>query len=227
MKMKKTFLLSALAFVAMLASCTGESKQEYKVLGIQPLVTGYHMIYADQMLDSVTVSSSRSWTTVFTQDWLYMDAADMNVTVPADVILQKVVKIHFEPNHTGKVRIAQMQVDNKDHQVGRLFAQTAWHNIIEPSVSFTDWEKMENPSFQLLLSKGAQQKTIIFTVYSAETTLSCDADWLTPEETIFAAGQHSVQLEVEANETSEMRTANITLTSSNGISTTIKVTQEP
>ena len=66
---------------------------------------------------------------------------------------------------------------------------------------------------------------IEFTVYSENSALTSDADWLKPEQQDLPAGKHVVKINVKENtDTENSRTATLKLTSE-GVTTPITITQ--
>ena len=224
--MKRFCFWGVLSALFLLASCGDSAEERYDVLGIYPMLSGYHVIYADQVLDSVSVVSSKSWTTNLSAQWILMEDRYSTVTVPQYAIVQRTVLLNFTANTTGEVRYGEMTVDNKERKVERRFVQYPWLNIEVPAIAFTNWEKLENPTFALRAVKEATSARLLFTIYADEAKLSCDADWVEADETNFTAGAQTVNLTFESNETGSERVAEFKLTTDNNVTTVIKFTQE-
>lgn len=221
----KTISCFLLAVLALMTSCS-ESSYEAHQTYFYPLGTNEKTFYADQELDSVRIISLDSWS-ISTSDWFTVMPVAQNI--PAGIELNTKVNLRTTPNLTGKPRIGQLSVASY-FNLNLPVYQLSWLNITVPYPEYDMNESMANRvanfNLNIVPESGSASPYILFTVYADNATLASDADWLVPAETRFKAGRHQVSLSCPDNRTGAVRTATLKLTS-NGVTSSIKVTQEP
>lgn len=233
----KTLILGALAATAMV-SCT-DSKNEYHQASFYPL-RQYIPTYADQTLDSTRVVSTDTWT--FDEDcsWLTVtsngESTPLTFTVPEGYISSSRLDLHLAPNTTGKVRKYSLMANVQYHKIGVItqqLVQYPYHHITFPDVRLTGEGEDQKYSFSMLVTTDGKLigmgKTpyITFVPYGGDATLTSSESWVRPKQQLGFEKDKSnqIELEVDANNTDQKRTATLTLTS-NGVSTPITIEQE-
>jgi len=222
-KLVRFLMCGIVAFVAV--SCDEGRSEENDILAIYPLMSDYHVVYADQTVDTVTIFSTRDWDASLSASWISMDAWDMYGKVAANAYDAKKVPVYFTENETDAVRYGALQINSNGKTVGHPFMQTYWLNIEEPEGMYTN-DKTIKATFTEVIKKDETKATLAFTLYT-NGTLSSDAAWANPDSTSFDAGYTETSVTCEANETGQLRTANLTLKTASGISTVIKLLQTP
>ncbi len=224
-KVRSLFVLMAVA--AGLVSCT-ESSNEYETLAVYPVVAGYHVIYADQTVDTITIYSTRDWEATCSANWFSMDPFDMSGRVGKEGYYFKPLPVYFSENITDKPRAGFLQVLSNGKGVSHYFMQTNWLNIEDPVGIYTDSEQPENvkATFTKVIDRDETSASIAFTFYNVGS-LSSDATWAVPDSTTFDAGHTEITITCERNETGSARTANLKLKSVSGVSTVIQLQQKP
>ena len=226
--MKKLFLGLLITALA-LTSCDNGSDYSYEELGIYPVVEGPYVVYPDQEVDSFTLVSSRSWKATVEGEWIILDPAYSYRQTASQEIKTLVCPIYFNTNTTGDVRIGYLKVDGNKRRVGRMYMQTYWLNITLPQVTFasgTTTEDYKGANFQLNATKDEVTKNIEFNIYAEQATLTTEADWVTLPQNKFESGNHKLEITLEPNTTGAERKAVLRLSTSNGISTDIVLTQK-
>lgn len=222
--MKKLFYcaLSAVFALGMMTSCD-KAENEIDVLGIYPIQSQYHVIYADQTLDSVAIESSKTWKGTLSDNWIQAKNNDLQGTVKNGDIDYRMVYLNFTPISGDSSRVGYLSVTDYENIVYHHFMQVSWLNIISPSVEFDTPYVYKNAKFRLVLAKNLTSAILKFTTYAPSAQLTTEADWFTLSETEFGPGEHEVEMTFDANTTAAQRTANIVLSTSNGFSNTIEV----
>lgn len=226
--MKRISLLFTVAAMMLTAfiGCKKEDNRYHSILIYKPYA-GVGYIYADQTLDSVIFSTTESF--AFTSDvsWLTLDPSASKGTVKEGYILTTKFAIHLEPNTTGKVRngvvTGKMYSEDFNQDVGLLYQQLPWHNIVRPIP-----RELSNMEIEFVGTDSAHwtRDSVKFTAY-ADWTLEPSADsYLTPRVKSGKAGRHTVELLLTPNATAEKKEATLSL-SSNGATTIIKYVQLP
>ena len=231
--MKKIFTLVTLA-VALFSSCS-DTEYELHETYFTPQEPYGKVLYADQVSDSTRVVSYDPWTAsaMFNngqEAWFSITPTSCNF-VAGEQFASTRIDIQASVNNTGKNRNGHIVLKSYD-TLGMLIKQTTWLNIIYPfgKTATMDNEGNEIPEEDRKMTFAAStiatqnQFEIEFTVYADGATLQADADWLKPQATTFAAGNHKAIILAEENPNTVARTANLILTS-NGISTPITITQ--
>lgn len=232
--MKKLhFIFTALVLLT-LSSCDKENSENFGRLAIYPLTAGAVITYADQTSDSITIVSSKNWKLSANSNWMgfgsTVDQKSMNGAATYDLN----IGVRMLKNTTGAVRAASLTLDNGEHKVGRLYYQTYWLDVTHPQVTFTgassagndDLAKYNGAHFDLNIDKDSVNEHLDFNIHAAQARLTTDAGWIAPKEVNVQSGSHRVALTFTKNTTGEDRKAVYTLTTSNGITTEIKVTQK-
>lgn len=231
--MKKIFALVTLA-VALFSSCS-DTEYELHETYFTPQEPYGKVLYADQVSDSTRVVSYDPWTAsaMFNngqEAWFSITPTSCNF-IAGEQFASTRIDIQASVNNTGKNRNGHIVLKSYD-TLGMLIKQTTWLNIIYPfgKTATMDNEGNEIPEEDRIMTFAAStiatqnQFEIEFTVYADGATLQADADWLKPQATTFAAGNHKAIILAEENPNTVARTANLILTS-NGISTPITITQ--
>ena len=231
MKTLKSILCAAIAAIT-LASC-GESTSEQHTTAFLPVNGRGIETYADQTTDSIRVISTDTWTLTNNTDWMDVKVTALNQTNNMNVAIQPgyfvSTRLDFEiqPNTTGRTRSALLQVNSSFAKIGTVTNQLVQYpflNISTPAPRTSDNGVTFNLDF--IATTNEASTNIVFTVHSADATLTSSADWLTVSQANGFTPHATQRVTVTAarNATGAARTATLTLTSA-GISSVINVTQ--
>ena len=222
--MKRILSLAALVAVVLTFASCGKSELEIHQTFFYPQKPGGMIFYADQTKDTIRLCSLDSWTLSSTASWL--TATPTQLTVPENHTSSQMLTLTCEVNTTGETRYGAINVQSHD-AIGMGVTQYSWLKITSPAAFFsrnTAVTTTSTPIFYIDTDAAERDTSIVFTVYQNGATLSSPASWITPEETTFIAGEHTVKVHLAANTEGEKRSAALTLTSA-GISTPITFTQ--
>ena len=218
-------LLPLLALVLALAACT-EGSYEHHASYFYPQRPDGQLLYADQTMDTTLIYSLDSWQATKEGDWFSITPESFEVK-PGVSIFNKMT-FTTTPNTTGKGRTGLVTI-HAYHTISQSLYQTPWLNITYPFAQYTKGEyhtfATRKATFRMALLSSATSSQVRFTTYAENATLTSNAEWVTPEKTIFLApNNYEVKLTIQSNKSKDPRTAQLTLTSA-GISTPIIVEQ--
>lgn len=218
-------LLPLLALVLGLAACT-EGSYEHHASYFYPQRPDGQLLYADQTMDTTLIYSLDSWQATKEGDWFSITPESFEVR-PGVSIFTKMT-FTTTPNTTGKGRTGLVTI-HAYHTISQSLYQTPWLNITYPFAQYTKGEDhtfaTRKATFRMALLSSATSSQVRFTTYAENATLTSNAEWVTPEKTIFLApNNYEVKLTIQPNKSKGPRTAQLTLTSA-GISTPIIVEQ--
>ena len=218
-------LLPLLALVLALAACT-EGSYEHHASYFYPQRPDGQLLYADQTMDTTLIYSLDSWQATKEGDWFSITPESFEVR-PGVSIFTKMT-FTTTPNTTGKGRTGLVTI-HAYHTISQSLYQTPWLNITYPFAQYTKGEDhtfaTRKATFRMALLSSATSSQVRFTTYAENASLTSDAEWVTPEKTIFLApNNYEVKLTIQPNKSKDPRTAQLTLTSA-GISTPITVEQ--
>ena len=218
-------LLPLLALVLSLAACT-EGSYEHHASYFYPQRPDGQLLYADQTMDTTLIYSLDSWQATKEGDWFSITPESFEVR-PGVSIFTKMT-FTTTPNTTGKGRTGLVTI-HAYHTISQSLYQTPWLNITYPFAQYTKGEDhtfaTRKATFRMALLSSATSSQVRFTTYAENATLTSNAEWVTPEKTIFLApNNYEVKLTIQPNKSKDPRTAQLTLTSA-GISTPIIVEQ--
>lgn len=218
-------LLPLLALVLGLAACT-EGSYEHHASYFYPQRPDGQLLYADQTMDTTLIYSLDSWQATKEGDWFSITPESFEVR-PGVSIFTKMT-FTTTPNTTGKGRTGLVTI-HAYHTISQSLYQTPWLNITYPFAQYTKGEDhtfaTRKATFRMALLSSATSSQVRFTTYAENATLTSDAEWVTPEKTIFLApNSYEVKLTIQPNKSKDARSAQLTLTSA-GISTPITVEQ--
>ena len=221
----KKVLFPLLTLVLALAACTEGSYERHESF-FYPQRPDGQLLYADQTQDTTLVYSLDSWTATKVGDWFSLTPESFEVR-PGVSIATKMT-FTTTPNNTGKGRVGRVTI-HAYHTISQMLYQTPWLNITYPYAQYTEGEDQtfvtRKATFRLALLSDATASKVRFTTYAENATLTSNAEWVTPEKTVFLApNSYEVNLTVKPNKDKDARTAQLTLTSA-GISTPIIVEQ--
>ena len=218
-------LLPLLALVLGLAACT-EGSYEHHASYFYPQRPDGQLLYADQTMDTTLIYSLDSWQATKEGDWFSITPESFEVR-PGVSIFTKMT-FTTTPNTTGKGRTGLVTI-HAYHTISQSLYQTPWLNITYPFAQYTKGEDhtfaTRKATFRMALLSSATSSQVRFTTYAENATLTSNAEWVTPEKTIFLApNSYEVKLTIQPNKSKDARSAQLTLTSA-GISTPITVEQ--
>lgn len=218
-------LLPLLALVLALAACT-EGSYEHHASYFYPQRPDGQLLYADQTMDTTLIYSLDSWQATKEGDWFSITPESFEVK-PGVSIFNKMT-FTTTPNTTGKGRTGLVTI-HAYHTISQSLYQTPWLNITYPFAQYTKGEDhtfaTRKATFRMALLSSATASQLRFTTYAENASLTSDAEWVTPEKTIFLApNSYEVKLTIQPNKSKDARSAQLTLTSA-GISTPITVEQ--
>ena len=218
-------LLPLLALVLALAACT-EGSYEHHASYFYPQRPDGQLLYADQTMDTTLIYSLDSWQATKEGDWFSITPESFEVR-PGVSIFTKMT-FTTTPNTTGKGRTGLVTI-HAYHTISQSLYQTPWLNITYPFAQYTKGEDhtfaTRKATFRMALLSSATSSQVRFTTYAENATLTSNAEWVTPEKTIFLApNNYEVKLTIQPNKSKDPRSAQLTLTSA-GISTPIVVEQ--
>jgi hypothetical protein len=226
--MKKIISLGVL-IAGIFASCT-ESEYEYHQTYFTPQEPNGKILYADQVVDSTRLVSYDPWkaSTIFNTDeqpWFTITPTECDF-IAGEQFASTRIDINTSVNNTGKVRVGHISIntyDIKSYQlIGLNVTQYPWHNITYPMGYIVDNQMIFNLDLD---TPNEGFFNIEFTVYSDNSTLTSEGDWLKPELQDLTSGKHVVKINVKENtDTENSRTTTLKLTSG-GVTTPITVTQ--
>ena len=217
--------LSFLILVIALTACT-EGSYEHHASYFYPQRPDGQLLYADQTMDTTLIYSLDSWQATKEGDWFSITPESFEVR-PGVSIFTKMT-FTTTPNTTGKGRTGLVTI-HAYHTISQSLYQTPWLNITYPFAQYTKGEDhtfaTRKATFRMALLSSATSSQVRFTTYAENATLTSNAEWVTPEKTIFLApNNYEVKLTIQPNKSKDPRTAQLTLTSA-GISTPIIVEQ--
>lgn len=217
--------LPFLILVIALAACT-EGTYERHESYFSPQRPDGQRLYADQTMDTTLIYSLDSWQATKEGDWFSITPESFEVK-PGVSIFNKMT-FTTTPNNTGKVRKGLVTI-HAYHTISQSLYQAPWLNITYPFAQYTEGEDhtfaIRKATFRLSLLSSATASQLRFTTYAENASLTSDAEWVTPEKTIFLApNSYEVKLTIQPNKSKDPRSAQLTLTSA-GISTPITVEQ--
>ena len=234
--MKTLHFLSYICIACLCTACyDGDDSFHYLSIPTKSVV------YADQTTDTLNIISSDSWTASQKANWLSMEYDKYENKSASGA--SKMVPLILQPNTTGQVRGTYIKVTSNKKSLSRSKVQVYWMNIIRPQAQYTGethnagaWTMSDNiselkASFNHTDSISVERDSIMFFLYDKSATVQSDADWITLENTEFTrpAGDivrlKKAYYKLSRNTTNANRTATLTITSSNGVSTPITITQ--
>ena len=212
----KRLLFFVPCLALMLASCGNED--EFHVTRFYETAA---VMYADQEVDSLHLQTSDNWTAQKNADWFNMSPT--SGTIPQGAVMWTRIDITTTPNTTGKERIGNIMVTSYE-PAGITVYQHSFLNVSWPLIGAKSVGDEIEYVCEDIVADTVTSRQVIFTTYADGATLTSNSAWLTVSNETYPAGEHTVTYSLEPNETTEERTAVITLTS-NGVSMPISVTQ--
>lgn len=235
MKITKTLIIGT---AALLATSCSKSEFEYHHFYIYSPQT---IIYADQYTDTLIVESTDSWEASTEADWI--SPKMFSYEVGPDLSLYQKKAITITPNTTGAIKPSYFTFDSNGRSYRRQCVQTSWLNIISPSPIFYGPDgDIDSPNeiidytgvnvrFEESKSSTAASGSIILDLYANSATVSTNAEWITLPQTTLTRTEggmcqrFNIDYNLETNNTGVDRTGTITITSDNGVSTSVTITQ--
>ena len=247
MKLKSLFALAAATFAvaAFVTSCDDADNDFHQFYWQGTHNNNSLIVYADQTVDSINVTSTDTWYYSCESDWMQMTvagkAAPDTLKVRRGYIDRSRATFTFTPNTTGQERTATFTLTNPTKHIGSFspaFTQKPYLNISLPAYDTTTGTfSLKNINSEGLYSATTKdgvtvtaKPVITFTVYAdgAELTGFEGCDWIThtlPANGIRKNVLCTDTLNVSRNTTGHQRSVTLTL-KSNGISTPITVVQD-
>lgn len=231
--MKKFRFALFLGLVAVaFAACNKDTYQHGTGL-IRPQAGSYALVFADQTLDSVCFYTYDSY--AVTTDASY-------VTVDSKLGAMKVVNnywncwefhvpLTFTPNTTGETREAIIKVnsygeDDWNATLNAGFLQLPTHNIVHPAPDYGKYETYpKKVTFELKDSADVALDSLKFYAFDAWTLSQEGESFVHMDKSSGSKGTNVVKLTLDAYMGKTDRSTRLTLKSSNGVATEIKVTQ--
>lgn len=229
----KNLLLAAVAVLG-LASCN-EGSNEYHSTYFYPLTANGIETYADQQQDSIRVMSYDTWTLNNTSDWLTVKIGNsqtnqIKVEIPAGYFNLSRLDLFMQPNTSGTVRTADLQVVSSYGKIGMVYTSVTQYPFLNITTPLVKKDAEGNYSFSLDLPQKTNKENatsfITFTVYTEDAQLTSSADWLTLDKTqgFTKSVKEKVTLTAQPNTTGAARSAQLSLTSG-GVTSVITVNQ--
>lgn len=221
----KISLCLALITATMTSCLNGEN--EYHEIYFYPQRPEGIVLYADQTTDTTTLVSYDSWTMTKEGEWF--DASPNSQEIPVGSYGITRIGISTTPNTTGQNRSGRISI-NSYLSISTPIYQAAWLNIISPQPKYTNTDANGSfnslkARFELELLANTTSTSVHFYTYGKSATLTSDAEWLKPQISTYMTGAQRALINVEPNETSTARQAQLSLTSE-GVTTIIYVKQE-
>lgn len=227
--MKSTFTKISLCFTLIIATMTSclNGENEYHEIYFYPQRPEGIVFYADQTTDTTTLVSYDSWTMTKEGEWF--DASPNSQEIPVGSYGITRIGISTTPNTTGQNRSGRISI-NSYLSISTPIYQAAWLNIISPQPKYTNTDANGSfnslkARFELELLANTTSTSVHFYTYGKSATLTSDAEWLKPQISTYMTGAQRALINVEPNETSTARQAQLSLTSE-GVTTIIYVKQE-
>ncbi|MBR1712024.1 MAG: BACON domain-containing protein [Alloprevotella sp.] len=216
--------LGALAAAFSIFSGCSNDPDEYHYTVFFPNDMESRTYFADQTRDTLHVLSYDSWTSTALGGWFSVSPESQAVLAGQGTITP--MFLTATPNTTETVRTGYIQVAGYG-QIAKLVRQTYWLNIAAPTgrIEANAGTGDIRCTFTTKLTAKETNLPLVFTNYTDGAKLAADATWISIPDTAFDAGRHTFTLTVTPNQSTEPRTATLTLTSA-GVSTPISVTQE-
>ena len=208
--MKKT-ALSLVVAVIVAAACNKEP--ENHLMRIEYPTTGMALIYADQTEDSVSFVTTESWRIISTQPWCYVAEGRNAFTNPYEgYFVLFTVPVQFSPNTTSSYRTALLNVEGGEYTSTACYVQTDFLNITRPGRYI--YSDLSGDSIRTLTDSAfVVRDSITFTTYGGWTLTASNGSWIHLQQSEGNAGQHTVQINLDPNTTSEDRRDTLWLTS--------------
>ena len=221
----KISLCLALITATMTSCLNGEN--EYHEIYFYPQRPEGIVFYADQTTDTTTLVSYDSWTMTKEGEWF--DASPNSQEIPVGSYGITRIGISTTPNTTGQNRSGRISI-NSYLSISTPIYQAAWLNITSPRPKYTNTDTNGSfnslkARFELELLANTTSTSVHFYTYGKSATLTSDAEWLKPQISTYMTGAQRALINVEPNETSTARQAQLSLTSE-GVTTIIYVKQE-
>ncbi|MBQ2122216.1 MAG: BACON domain-containing protein [Bacteroidaceae bacterium] len=227
--MKSTFTKISLCLALITATMTSclNGENEYHEIYFYPQRPEGIVFYADQTTDTTTLVSYDSWTMTKEGEWF--DASPNSQEIPVGSYGITRIGISTTPNTTGQNRSGRISI-NSYLSISTPIYQAAWLNITSPRPKYTNTDTNGSfnslkARFELELLTNATSTSVHFYTYGKSATLTSDAEWLKPQISTYMTGAQMALINVEPNETSTARQAQLSLTSE-GVTTIIYVKQE-
>lgn len=227
--MKSTFTKISLCLALITATMTSclNGENEYHEIYFYPQRPEGIVFYADQTTDTTTLVSYDSWTMTKEGEWF--DASPNSQEIPVGSYGITRIGISTTPNTTGQNRSGRISI-NSYLSISTPIYQASWLNIISPKPKYTNTDANGSfnslkARFELELLANATSTSVHFCTYGKSATLTSDAEWLKPQISTYMKGAQMALINVEPNETSTARQAQLSLTSE-GVTTIIYVKQE-
>ena len=227
--MKSTFTKISLCLALITATMTSclNGENEYHEIYFYPQRPEGIVLYADQTTDTTTLVSYDSWTMTKEGEWF--DASPNSQEIPVGSYGITRIGISTTPNTTGQNRSGRISI-NSYLSISTPIYQAAWLNIISPQPKYTNTDTNGSfnslkARFELELLANTTSTSVHFYTYGKSATLTSDAEWLKPQISTYMKGAQMALINVEPNETSTARQAQLSLTSE-GVTTIIYVKQE-
>ncbi len=228
--MKKIFICACLALA--LAACDDDSER-HQISVVYPENNGVGNVYADQTLDSIIIWTFDSYkcTVVQGESWMTIDSEMKQQTIPNSYynMYAVTIPVYFSTNDTDSTRLGYVSINNYgddwNETVYTGFLQFGWLNITRPTAKYVyDSNYMPTQGvFAMADSAYALTDSIAFTVHD-KWTLRTEDTFVSLADTSGNSGENVAHFSLAANNSTESRSATLTLTS-NGISTPITIVQ--
>lgn len=231
MKKRLAIALAALpCLLALMAGCSNDDPDVH-TLNIRAVSSDSNPIayYADQTADSIEVVSTDTWQANTNCDWIKFrqsSSATIGYTIKyvyGQALSQK-ERVVIAANTTGEDRTTTVTVDANNKKVGLVVKQFGHLNVTTPAKSQT----VNTSQFIMRLKAAATTAKVAFRIYANAQLTTADS-WITVPDDVFEASskgaEHETTISLAANTTGAERTGKITLKSTTGATTDIKVVQ--
>lgn len=223
--MKKVLLSLTLASAFVFASC--DSDGYFHQFSILSPVNNVGVVYADQLVDTVWLSTTDSYKVKSENSWMALapGADEYKVKYIYGGVYQLPVPLCIEPNTTGANRKNYLSFstegeDGWTQSTNVQYTQVTWLNVINPLPRYVADSTSTFAKCEFLAIDSTQTREVLkFEVYG-DWTLT-DGSFVHPEKTSGYKGRNEVSLTIDTDKRcGDTLVSSITLTS-NGISTPI------
>lgn len=205
--------LFPLALIALLAACSPASEEYHSTYFTKP-ASGIVDLFADQTQDSARVVSTDSWTLSSPADWFSLSPSTYQV--PAGQLWSERIEVTADaPNTTGRNKQSSFTLSTSEGSHPMPVYHYSFLEILRPELSTFVGETFEErrPVSKMHIKPECTDTVIEFRIHTPGATLRTNSSWITPQETLFDKGAHTVHLALTPRTDNAARTGSVTLTS--------------
>lgn len=217
----KKLLFPLLSIGLLMASCIKDEGNHLTQI-VSP--NGASFLYADQPSDTLWYRTTERHTLTSSASWLRpVDDIISTIKFQDDFLWDLKIPVLFEPNTTGQFRTGSVRINAGDYSAGAYFAQTPFLMVTRP-MRIINSNTLEVIQFGPLADSAfVTVDSISFTTFDS-WTLS-NGQWATPAQNSGSAGTHTIRIDLQPYESTEVDRRDTLLLTSRGVTDRIPLLQ--